>query len=29
MDLLELLFSGCIEAVWGVGYRFRPELIDR
>jgi DNA-binding response OmpR family regulator len=20
--------GGCIEAVWGVGYRFRPELID-
>lgn len=21
--------GACIEAVWGVGYRFRPELIDR
>jgi len=22
-------FGACIEAVWGVGYRFRPELIER
>jgi DNA-binding response OmpR family regulator len=21
-------FGACVEAVWGVGYRFRPELIQ-